>query len=117
MAGFDNLFKDIFLAGVGAAAITGEKAKEVVDTLIEKGGITVEQGKEINTELKHRATETVTKVRDDVIAAQVKAMSPEERDAFVASVTRMVAEANCGNVKVEDTVIDTEPSADEDSGN
>ena len=29
-------FKDIFLAGVGALAITGEKAKEVVDTLIEK---------------------------------------------------------------------------------
>ena len=27
-------FKDIFLAGVGALAITGEKAKEVVDTLI-----------------------------------------------------------------------------------
>ena len=41
-------FKDIFLAGVGALAITGEKAKEVVDTLIEKGSITVEQGKDIN---------------------------------------------------------------------
>ena len=39
-------FKDIFLAGVGALAITGEKAKEVVDTLIEKGSITVEQGKD-----------------------------------------------------------------------
>ena len=51
-------FKDIFLAGVGALAITGEKAKEVVDTLIEKGSITVEQGKDINQELQHKATQT-----------------------------------------------------------
>lgn len=34
---FEKGFRDIFLAGVGAMAITGEKAKEVLDTLIEKG--------------------------------------------------------------------------------
>lgn len=45
---FEKGFRDIFLAGVGAMAITGEKAKEVLDTLIEKGGVTVEQGKDIN---------------------------------------------------------------------
>ena len=43
---FEKGFRDIFLAGVGAMAITGEKAKEVLDTLIEKGGVTVEQGKD-----------------------------------------------------------------------
>ena len=41
---FEKGFRDIFLAGVGAMAITGEKAKEVLDALIEKGGVTVEQG-------------------------------------------------------------------------
>ena len=30
---FEKGFRDIFLAGVGAMAITGEKAKEVLDTL------------------------------------------------------------------------------------
>ena len=60
---FEKGFRDIFLAGVGAMAITGEKAKEVLDTLIEKGGVTVEQGKDINRELQHKATETVAKVR------------------------------------------------------
>mgnify|MGYP002224294213 FL=1 len=61
-------FKDIFLAGVGALAITGEKAKEVVDTLIEKGSITVEQGKDINQELQHKATQTISKVREEAVA-------------------------------------------------
>ena len=76
---FEKGFRDIFLAGVGAMAITGEKAKEVLDTLIEKGGVTVEQGKDINRELQHKATETVAKVREESIAAAMKTMSAEER--------------------------------------
>ena len=86
-------FKDIFLAGVGALAITGEKAKEVVDTLIEKGGITVEQGKDINRELQHKAEETISKVREESLSQAIKAMSPEEREEFAATVARMVAES------------------------
>lgn len=86
-------FKDIFLAGVGALAITGEKAKEVVDTLIEKGSITVEQGKDINQELQHKATQTISKVREEAVAQTLKTMSPEERDEFVATVARLVAES------------------------
>lgn len=87
-------FKDIFLAGVGAMAITGEKAKEVVDALIEKGSITVEQGKDINTELMHKATETVSKVRADGIERALKTMTPEERTEFAATVTQLVEKAN-----------------------
>ncbi len=87
-------FKDIFLAGVGAMAMTGEKAKEVVDALIEKGTITVEQGKDINTELMHKATETVSKVRTDSIEYALKTMTPEERNDFAAKVTQLVEKAN-----------------------
>ena len=68
-------FKDIFLAGVGALAITGEKAKEVVDTLIEKGSITVEQGKDINQELQHKASQTISKVREEAVAQTLKTMT------------------------------------------
>ncbi len=87
-------FKDIFLAGVGALAITGEKAKEVVDTLIEKGNLTVEQGKDINQELQHKATQTISKVREEAVAQTLKTMSPEEREEFAATVARLVAESN-----------------------
>ena len=57
MADIRDGFKDIFLAGVGALAYGGERANELVNNLIEKGELTVEQGKEHNTELKHKAND------------------------------------------------------------
>ncbi len=103
-------FKDIFLAGVGALALTGEKAKEVVDTLIEKGNITVEQGKDINQELQHKAAETISKVREETVAQALKTMSPEEREEFAATVSRLVAESNAAT---ETEVVETETEAAE----
>lgn len=82
-------FKDIFLAGVGALAYGGERANDLVNTLIEKGELTVEQGKEINTELKHKANDTFGQVRDDALTAQLKSMTPEQRADFVAKVTEL----------------------------
>ena len=102
----EDSFKDIFLAGVGAMALTGEKAKEVVDTLIEKGSLTVEQGKDINKELQHKASETVAKVRTETVAQAIKNMSPEERDEFAATVAKLVADA-----KAEPQVGDVEAKA------
>ena len=37
--------KKILLAGIGTAAVTAEKSKEVLDELVKKGELTVEQGK------------------------------------------------------------------------
>lgn len=48
----EELLKNIFFAGIGSLAITYEKSREIIDDLIKKGKITVEQGKEINEELK-----------------------------------------------------------------
>lgn len=52
----DNLgesLKKVMLAGVGALATTAEKSKEILDDLVKKGELTVEQGKVLNEELKH----------------------------------------------------------------
>ena len=65
-------------------AITGEKTKDLVDQLISKGELTVDQGKQINTELKHKAEDVAASVRYDVLEARMAAMTPEERAAFVA---------------------------------
>lgn len=46
--------KDVFLAGVGAMALGAEKTQELVESLIAKGEITVEQGKAINSEVLSR---------------------------------------------------------------
>lgn len=48
----EDLLKKVFLAGIGTMALTYEKANSLVDDLIEKGRITVEQGKQLNEELK-----------------------------------------------------------------
>jgi polyhydroxyalkanoate synthesis regulator phasin len=44
--------KKIMLAGIGAFATTAEKSKQVLDELVKKGELTVEQGKVLNEELK-----------------------------------------------------------------
>ena len=51
--------KKIMLAGIGAVALTTEKAKDLVDDLVKKGEITVEQGKVLNKELKHNVKSTI----------------------------------------------------------
>lgn len=107
-------FKDIFLAGVGALAITGEKAKEVVDTLIEKGSITVEQGKDINQELQHKVTQTISKVREEAVAQTLKTMTPEEREEFAATVARLVAESKV--VSEAEVVNDSDESDSKEEG-
>ena len=44
--------KKVLLFGVGAVASTYEKSVEVIDELVKKGKITVEEGKELGEELK-----------------------------------------------------------------
>ena len=91
MAYLSDGFKDIFLAGVGAMAITGEKTKELVDQLISKGELTVDQGRQINTELKHKAEQAVATVRYDALEARMAAMTPEERAEFAAKAAEIAA--------------------------
>lgn len=69
--------KKILLAGVGAVAVTAETAKDVVDNLVKKGELTVEQGKVLNEELKQNAKE---KMKEHVSVTIVK----EYKDAMDA---------------------------------
>ena len=51
--------KKLFLLGIGAAAVTAEKARDMVDYLVEKGELSIEQGKVLNEELKHNIKKTM----------------------------------------------------------
>ena len=44
--------KKVLLAGIGAVAVTAEKSRELLDEMVKKGELTVEQGKVLNEELK-----------------------------------------------------------------
>ena len=106
MAAIGDGFKNIFLAGIGAMAITAEKGKELVDQLVAKGEITVEQGKQINTELKHKAASTVAGVRDDLLEAHMKTMTPEARAAFLERAAEIAAKVDACAVEVEGEVVE-----------
>ena len=91
MATIGDGFKDIFLAGIGAMAITAEKSKDLVDQLISKGELTVDQGKQINTELAHKAANVAQSARFDALEARMSVMTPEEREAFAAKAAEIAA--------------------------
>jgi len=80
MADFDfgDGLRKVFLAGVGALATTVEKSQEIVDDLVKKGELTVEQGKALNAELKHKVAE-VKKSSEAKAAEETKEAEPEAK--------------------------------------
>ena len=75
--------KKLLLIGIGTAAVTAEKSKEVLDDLVKKGELTVEQGKVLNKELKHNINETLK----DNVNVSVKASTPEELQTLLEKMT------------------------------
>ena len=65
MSNFNEDLKKVLLAGIGAVAVTAEKSKEVVEQLVKKGELTVEQGKVLNEELKHNVAEELQNAKRD----------------------------------------------------
>ena len=64
--------RKLILAGIGAVAATKEKSEGILDELVEKGELTVEQGKVLNEELKHNIKDAI---RENVT---LHVVTPEE---------------------------------------
>ncbi|PJM72422.1 hypothetical protein CS006_09820 [Bifidobacterium primatium] len=104
--------RTIFLAGVGAVATGAEKGQQIVDDLVKKGELTVDQGKVLNSELTRKAQgaakdaftgaqdaaakarETVDDVKEAALKARLSVMSDEERAAYVAKVAQLAETIN-----------------------
>lgn len=71
--------KKLLLAGVGAVATTADKSQEIFDDLVKKGELTVDQGKQLNQELKHT-------VKGKKAAADEKKAEAEETTDAAADV-------------------------------
>ena len=87
--------KKLLLLGIGAAATTAEKSKDIIDDLVKKGEITVDQGKVLNEELKRKASNKVS----DAMLNRVEKLTKEERDALKAKLAELGSEEE----KEEDT--------------
>ena len=117
--------KKVFLAGVGAVATTAEAAKDVIDNLVQKGEITVEQGKVLNEELKRSAKEkindhvTVNIVKEykDVLNA-VDHMTKEDLEELKEKIAQAEAkaakEAESTDTPAEDPQAECEKEQEED---
>ena len=104
--------KKILLAGIGTAAVTAEKSKEVLDELVKKGELTVEQGKVLNQELKHNINESVTKnvnvtlkpSNPDELKEVLGKMTPDQLAALKEQISKMQAK----DVDAEETAEEEE---------
>jgi len=71
-------FEKIIMAGVGAITKTAETAGDLLDELVKKGALSVEQGKALNEELKHdikKGVDTaVQKVQSSAVSRFVENM-------------------------------------------
>ena len=108
--------KKLLLAGVGTVAVTAEKSKEILDELVKKGELTVEQGKVLNQELKHNIKETIKtkttpapKAPKEDIKDTLAKLSPEQLAELKEQILKMEA-PKAGEEKKEEISEDKEPA-------
>lgn len=111
----DNLgdgLKKVLLAGIGAVAVTAEKSKEILDEMVKRGELTVEQGKVLNKELKHNIRKTVK----ENVKVSVKPSSPEELSELLDQMTLEQMEALKAGIqeKEEKQKAESEKQAEDD---
>lgn len=73
-------FKKIILLGIGAASMTYEKSMEIINDMVRKGKLTLEEGKQIGDELRKT-------MKASVINDNKKYLNKEE-------VLKIIAECN-----------------------
>ena len=101
--------KKLLLAGVGTVAVTAEKSKEILDELVKKGELTVEQGNVLNQELKHNIKETIkTKT-----TPAPKAPKEDIKDTLAKLSPEQLAELKEQILKMEAPKAEEEPKAEE----
>ena len=74
--------KKIVLIGIGAVASTAECSQQLVEKLVKKGELTVEQGKVLNEELKHNIK--------DVFSTDSKTSSTAETESDLLEKSRQL---------------------------
>ena len=100
MEKFGDDIKKLLLAGIGAVAVTAEKSKEILEEMVQKGELTVEQGKVLNEELKHNIKKTVKEkvnvsmkpTSPEDLSDLLDRMTPEQLDALKAQIRKKESE-------------------------
>ncbi|MGN0286214.1 MAG: phasin family protein [Atopobiaceae bacterium] len=108
-----DVIRKTFLAGVGAVATGAEKSQELVNDLVRKGELTVEQGKTLNEELTRKASSAIYDTQDALLRGKMESMTPDERAAYAKKVADMAADIDS---KAKTVHVDVEDASDADDG-
>lgn len=121
--------KKVLLAGVGAAALTAEKAQKIADEFVKKGESIVKDGRTSNEELKRDVKSKVkAKVKDalhldedysheESVEQILKNLKPEERKILretMEKIEKEEAETDYKEVKDPDTGSEKDDTDSED---
>ena len=84
----DNYFRKVLAAGVGAAEISYEKVGAFVDECVKRGEVTVEKGRVLNEELKHKC-QAAADGDAKKTTVDVENLTEEERAALLEKLMKM----------------------------
>ena len=115
MAGFDfgDGLRKIFLAGVGAIATGAEKSQQIIEDLVEKGELTVEQGKSLNEELSRKASKAATDTEEAILRTRLQGMTAEERASYAQKIADIASELDADETTVEVEVEEAEDASED----
>lgn len=109
--------RKLILAGIGAAAMTKERSEGILQELVKKGELTVEQGKVLNEELKHDLKQAIhDNITVNVVRPQTEdVMQAVEHmdDAALEALKEKIAQAQAARRPQEATAEDAEAPAEE----
>lgn len=97
--GLTDGVKKLLLAGIGAAATGAERSQEILDDLVKKGELTVEQGKTLNEELKHTVKSNLQGAKAEAPAEGSKSVA----DILASLTPEQIAELKAALSGAEDT--------------
>ena len=99
--------ENVMLMGLGALAMTNEKAQELKEELLKKGTEAYENGKALNEELKHNISE---KIKDNVtvvvekpeinkedLAQKIESLSDEDKKEILNLIKKTKKDAKAKN--------------------
>jgi len=79
--------KKLVLLGIGVAAVTGEKSQEIIEKLVKKGEITMEDGKVLNSEFSQNVKDKVKEAAETVKTARDNSAERKEVQDKIRTMT------------------------------
>ena len=104
--------KNLLLAGIGAVAVTAEKSQALLDELVKKGELTVEQGN-VEKKIKDSVTVQVVPTTGDELMRCIEDLTPDQLAALKAKLDALKPEEAAQPEVVEEEEVPVQKDAEQ----